>query len=103
MTNGPEIAVLVHVTARFHDRPDEPVVDQLHVPDESGIAAALRSVLHHAPVLLRCGHELPPFINAVRERLFHIYILARLAGPHCSQRVPVIRCRNRHCVNLLVL
>ena len=52
-----------------------------------------------------CGHldHSPPFPLRQRERLLYVYILARIAGIHKHQRMPVVRCRDHYGINVLVL
>ncbi len=103
MTDRAAIAVLVNIPARFDDFSDKPVMHELHVANQCRIGAILRAVLDDAFVLLRRSHELAAFINVVGKRLLDINILAGLASPDGSQRMPVVGGGNGDGVNVLVL
>ena len=102
MADGAAVAVFINVAARFDDRADEPIVDELHVAAQRRARAALGAVLHHAAVLFSRGHKLPSFINAVRERFLDIDVFARLAAPDGRQRMPMIGRGDGDGINLLV-
>ena len=67
------------------------------------VRAILRAGLHDAVVLPRRFHHLAAFPHIVRDRLFHIHILARLAAPDRNQRMPVIWRGGRDRVNVFVV
>src|SRR5207249_2063647 len=64
--------------------------DQLGGPGQAGTAAALRAQLDHAVVLAGGLDHAPAFAEVVAGRLFHVDVLAGLAGPDRGQRVPVV-------------
>ncbi len=61
----------------------------------------LRAVLDDAVVLPGCLDHLPPLDDVVAERLFDVDILARLAGEHGGNGVPVIRRGDQHGMDVL--
>jgi hypothetical protein len=63
-------------------------------------AAALEAALDDATMLPRRPDKLPALPHVVGHRLFHVNVLARLAGPHRRQRVPVVRAGDGHGVHL---
>ena len=75
------------------------VVDRLA---ESRIRAALRSRLHDALVLAGRLDHLPALPDVVADRLLDVDILARLAGPHGDERVPVVGRRRGHHIDVLI-
>jgi hypothetical protein len=60
-------------------------------------------VLNNALVLLGRLDQLSSFPDVVRERLFDVDVLSRLAGPDGTQGVPMIRGREAHDVDLFVV
>ena len=68
-----------------------------------GSRTVLRTRLNHPVVAARrCNHR-AAFFNRVRKRLFHVYVLARLAGQHRRDRVPVVRRRDHDRIHALLL
>ena len=66
-------------------------------------APLLRAHLDDAVVAAgRVDHH-PPFADGERERLFDVDVLARLAGQHGRDRVPVIRRADDHRVDVLAI
>ena len=63
--------------------------------------APLRTHLHDAVVLLRGGHHRATLGNRLGQGLFDIDILARLAGHHGGDRMPVIRRGDEDDINVL--
>ena len=59
-------------------------------PPGSRGAAVLRAHLHDALVLAGRLDHLAAFPRIVAERLFHVHVLAGLAGPNRGQRVPMV-------------
>ena len=74
-------------------------LDRAHLVIE---AAALASDLHHASVLARGGDHLDAFEDVVRRGLLDVDVLAGFASPDGGQRVPMIRQRHRHRVDVVV-
>ena len=62
----------------------------------------LGSDLHDAFMAARRFYHPTSFAHKQRQRLFHIHVLARGAGQHRHQRVPMVRRRNHHGVHTLV-
>ena len=60
-------------------------------------------MLHNAVVLPCRLHHATSLANIVAQRFLDIHILARLTGPDCQQRVPMIGCGNGYCVEVLVV
>ena len=57
----------------------------------------------HDSVVLFCGFdELSAFENIVAEWLFDVDVFARLAGPDCPQRVPMIGRCDRYGVDAFI-
>ena len=81
---------------------DQPLLELLNALDDFRAGAVLRAVLNDAAVTARGADGLLAFESIVRERLFDIDVLARLAGPYRAQRVPVIRRGLEHHVDRLV-
>ena len=65
--------------------------------------ALLRARLHDAFVPARDVDHPAPFAHEERERLFDIHVLARGAGHHGVQRVPMIGRRDDHRIDIAVL
>ena len=95
-------------------RPINECVDKTHGPElaapqavEHPMQERARSVLgadlDHAAILAGRRHHLLSFPEVVRERLLDVDVLARLAGPDCRQRVPVVGQGNDHRVDGLVV
>ena len=85
------VAVLVDHAARVHHLADDgAIVQQLHVADEGGVAAALGAVLHNAVVFLRGEGDLLRLVYAVGGGLLDVHVLASLASPHGGEGVPVV-------------
>jgi hypothetical protein len=70
---------------------------------EKGARSILRADLHHPAVLPGGRHHLLPFPKIMGKGFFDIHILARLAGPHRGQRVPVVRQGDDHRVDRFVI
>ena len=67
------------------------------------LGAALGADLHQAVVLPRGVDHLPAFPDVMRERLLHVDVPARLAGPDRRQGVPVLHRRHRNDVQILAI
>ena len=82
--------------------PIRPALDELARVLEGRAGAILRAHLHHA--VCAFGHlEHPtPLAHEERRRLFDVHVLARGAGHHRHERVPVIRRTNVDRVHIFV-
>ena len=67
------------------------------------IRAALRPVLNDAVVFAGGLDALASLENIVATRLLHVNIFARLAGPDCLERMPVVRRGDRDGINFFTL
>jgi len=63
----------------------------------------LRAQLDHPAIFPGRSHHLPAFPEVVGKGFLDINVLARLAGPDCRQRMPVIGQSDDHSVNSLVV
>jgi hypothetical protein len=78
----------------------------VHVLDRLGqrtIGPVLRSALADATELARRLHDAPPFTDVMADWFLDIHILARLHRPDRRQRVPMVRRRNEHRGDRLVV
>jgi hypothetical protein len=67
------------------------------------IGTLLGADLADLAVLLRRGHRLAAFPLAVRQRLFHVHVLARLHRPDRGQAVPVVAGGDHHRVDARIV
>jgi hypothetical protein len=82
---------------------DNALFQQFDSADLYRRAAALRAHLHYAAVLARGVDHAETFPHVVASGLFHIHVLARLAGPDGSQGMPVVGSGHGNGVDLPVL
>ena len=85
------------------DVADAPFVEKLHRGSNVRVAPVLHAGFHDTVVFARRLDRLASFPNVVRGRLLHVNVLARLARPYRRQRMPVVRRRDRDCVDFLVV
>ena len=65
-------------------------MDELDGVLEVRMRAPLRAAAHDPFVLARGVHEQAAFAQVVRDRFFHVGMLARLAGKDAGHRVPMV-------------
>ena len=76
------------------DVADPAVVDELDGVLEVRMRATLRAAAHDPFVLARGVDEKAAFAKIVRDRFFHIGMLARLASKDAGHRVPMVAARD---------
>src|SRR5262249_24857312 len=87
---GAALGVAIPTEADLANLAERACADELASFDELGHAALLSAYLHDALLLVLSLDDGDPLAEIVRQRLFDIDVLARLAGGDRERNVPVI-------------
>ena len=85
------------------DLADDSVLEQLSGFLRHGTASHLTALLHNSAVFLRGGDDQRPFVEDVRDWLFDVAVLSRRHRRQRDRRVPMMRRRDDHGIDVLVL